>query len=196
MTSTPILTGHHVRLEPMTFADAPRLWNAAAADTAEIFRWFTHPVPNEAAMRAWVEKAVDEQTRGTAVAFVTINQKTGSVAGSTRFFSIDRENRNLEIGYTWLAPRFQRTALNTEAKYLMLRHAFEEWHCVRVQLKTDVNNAASRAAIARLGAEQEGIMRSHLVRHDGTLRDSVYFGILATEWPNVKRRLEGKLARS
>jgi RimJ/RimL family protein N-acetyltransferase len=147
-------------------------------------------------MRAWVEKAVDEQTRGTAVAFVTIDQKTGSVAGSTRFFSIDRENRNLEIGYTWLAPRFQRTALNTEAKYLMLRHAFEEWHCVRVQLKTDVNNAASRAAIARLGAEQEGIMRSHLVRHDGTLRDSVYFGILATEWPNVKRRLEGKLARS
>lgn len=174
-------------------ADAPRLWTAAASNTAEIFRWFTHPVPSEAAMQAWVEKAVDDQQRGIALAFVTMDQAGGAVAGSTRFFTIDRENRNVEIGYTWLAPPFQRTALNTEAKYLMLRHAFEEWNFVRVQLKTDVNNAKSRAAIARLGAKEEGIMRAHLVRHDGSLRDSVFFSILRSEWPDVKRRLEQRL---
>jgi RimJ/RimL family protein N-acetyltransferase len=194
MTLSAPLIGKHVRLEPMTLADAPRLWAAAAADTAEIFRWFTHPVPDETAMRAWVEKAVEEQKRGLAVPLVTVDQRSGAVAGSTRFFTIDRDNRNLEIGYTWLAPRFQRTALNTEAKYLMLRHAFEEWGCIRVQLKTDLNNAKSRAAIARLGAKEEGILRSHLVRHDQSLRDSVFFGILASEWPEVKRRLEKKLA--
>jgi RimJ/RimL family protein N-acetyltransferase len=194
MTLSAPLTGRNVRLEPMTLADAPRLWAAAAADTAEIFRWFTHPVPNEAAMRIWVKKAVEEQQRGVAIPLVTIDQRRGAVAGSTRFFTIDRENRNLEIGYTWLAPRFQRTAINTEAKYLMLRHAFEEWKCIRVQLKTDVNNLKSRAAIARIGAKEEGTLRAHLVRHDGSLRDSVYFGILASEWPEAKRRLEEKLA--
>jgi RimJ/RimL family protein N-acetyltransferase len=140
-----------------------------------------------------VEKAVEEQQRGVAIPLVTIDQRRGAVAGSTRFFTIDRENRNLEIGYTWLAPRFQRTAINTEAKYLMLRHAFEEWKCIRVQLKTDVNNLKSRAAIARIGAKEEGTLRAHLVRHDGSLRDSVYFGILASEWPEVKRRLEAML---
>lgn len=194
MTLSAPLTGRNVRLEPMTLADAPRLWAAAAADTAEIFRWFTHPVPNEAAMRIWVKKAAEEQQRGVAIPLVTIDQRRGAVAGSTRFFTIDRENRNLEIGYTWLAPCFQRTAINTEAKYLMLRHAFEEWKCIRVQLKTDVNNLKSRAAIARIGAKEEGTLRAHLVRHDGSLRDSVYFGILASEWPEAKRRLEEKLA--
>jgi RimJ/RimL family protein N-acetyltransferase len=193
MTLSGPLTGQYVRLEPMILADASRLWGAAAADTAEIFRWFTHPVPTEASMLTWVEKAVEEQRRGVAVPLVTVDRPSGAVAGSTRFFTIDRENRNLEIGYTWLAPRFQRTALNTEAKYLMLRHAFEEWKCVRVQLKTDANNVKSRAAIARLGAKEEGTLRSHLVRHDGSLRDSVYFGILASEWPEVKRRLEAML---
>jgi RimJ/RimL family protein N-acetyltransferase len=193
MTLSAPLIGQHVRLEPMTLADAPRLWAAAAADTAEIFRWFTHPVPNETVMRAWVEKAMEEQRRGVAVPLITIDQHSGAVAGSTRFFTLDRDNRNLEIGHTWLVPRFQRTALNTEAKYLMLRQAFEEWDCIRVQLKTDVNNVKSRAAIARLGAKEEGILRSHLVRHDSSLRDSVFFGILASEWPDVKRRLEAML---
>ena len=188
-----ILTGKHVRLEQLALADAPRLWAAAAPNTADIFRWFTHPVPNEAAMQVWVQKAVDDQQRGIALAFVTIDQASGAVVGSTRFFTIDRENRNVEIGYTWLAPAFQRTALNTEAKYLMLRHAFEAWNFVRVQLKTDVNNAKSRAAIARLGAKEEGTMRAHLVRHDATLRDSVFFSVLASEWPHVKRRLEQRL---
>ena len=145
-------------------------------------------------MRIWVKKAAEEQQRGVAIPLVTIDQRRGAVAGSTRFFTIDRENRNLEIGYTWLAPCFQRTAINTEAKYLMLRHAFEEWKCIRVQLKTDVNNLKSRAAIARIGAKEEGTLRAHLVRHDGSLRDSVYFGILASEWPEAKRRLEEKLA--
>ena len=194
MTLSGPLSGKYVRLEPMNLADAPRLWAAAAADTPEIFRWFTHPVPNERAMLVWVEKAVAEQKRGTAVPLVTVDQHSGMVAGSTRFFTIDRENRNLEIGYTWLAPRFQRSALNTEAKYLMLRQAFEEWKCLRVQLKTDVNNAKSRTAIARIGAKEEGTLRAHLVRQDGTLRDSVYFSILASEWPEVKRRLEAMLA--
>jgi RimJ/RimL family protein N-acetyltransferase len=187
------LNGKHVRLEPLAPSDIPRLWAAAAADTADIFRWYTHPVPNEAAMRAWVEKALDEQQRDLSVPFVTIDQQSNEVVGSTRFFGIDRENRNLEIGYTWLAPRFQRTALNTEGKYLMLRHAFEEMGCVRVQLKTDALNAKSRAAIARIGGKEEGTLRAHLIRHDGSLRDSVLFSILASEWPDVKRRLESRL---
>lgn len=190
------LTGKHVRLEPLALSDATRLWAAAAVDHADIFRWYTHPVPNEAAMRAWVEKALDEQQRGLSVPFITIDQQSNEVAGSTRLFGIDRENRNLEIGYTWLVPRFQRTALNTEAKYLMLRHAFEVWDCVRVQLKTDALNAKSRAAIARIGGKEEGTVRAHLVRHDGSLRDSVLFSVLDSEWPDVKRRLEARLNAS
>jgi RimJ/RimL family protein N-acetyltransferase len=193
MDLTGTLTGKHVRLEPLALTDVARLWGAAAADHAAIFRWYTHPVPDQAAMCAWVEKALSEQERGLSVPFITIDQRSHEVAGSTRFMSIDRENRNLEIGSTWLAPRFQRTAINTEAKYLMLRHAFEVWGCVRVQLKTDALNAKSRAAIARLGAKEEGTLRAHLVRHDGSLRDSVLFSILASEWPDIKRRLEGML---
>jgi RimJ/RimL family protein N-acetyltransferase len=187
------LAGKHVRLEPLALSDASRLWAAVAADHADIFRWYTHPVPSEAAMRAWVEKALDEQQRGLSVPFITIEQQRHEVAGSTRFMGIDRENRNVEIGSTWLASRFQRTALNTEAKYLMLRHAFEAWDCVRVRLKTDALNAKSRAAIARIGAKEEGTLRAHLVRHDGSLRDSVLFSVLASEWPEVKRRLESLL---
>jgi N-acetyltransferase len=116
------------------------------------------------------------------------------VIGSTRFMNIDRVNRRVEIGSTWIAPRWQRTAVNTEAKFLMLRHAFEEWKCVRVELKTDVLNQKSRNAILRIGAKEEGILRKHVITWTGRVRDSVYFSILDTEWPEVKTRLESRVA--
>ena len=142
-----------------------------------------------------VEKAFDEQERGESVVFATVERSSGLVIGSTRFMNIDRINRRVEIGSTWIAPAWQRTAVNTEAKYLMLRHAFEVWNCFRVELKTDALTQKSRNAILRIGAKEEGILRRHVITWTGRVRDSVYFSILDTEWPEVKARLEAKLAR-
>jgi RimJ/RimL family protein N-acetyltransferase len=125
---------------------------------------------------------------------VTTERATGRVIGSTRFANIDWEHRRAEIGWTWLNPRWWRTPINTEAKYLMLRHAFEEWKCIRVELKTAAKNARSRAAIARIGGKEEGTLRHHMIQPDGSYRDSVYFSILDDEWPDVKQRLEARLA--
>jgi RimJ/RimL family protein N-acetyltransferase len=124
-----------------------------------------------------------------------VERSSGRVIGSTRFMNIDRVNRRVEIGSTWIAPAWQRTAVNTEAKYLMLKHAFEVWGCVRVELKTDALNQQSRDAILRLGAKEEGTLRKHLLTWTGRIRDSVYFSILDTEWPEVKARLDKKLAK-
>lgn len=140
-----------------------------------------------------VAKAFQEQERGESIVFTTIETASGRVIGSTRFMNIDRNNRRVEIGSTWIAPAWQRTAMNTEAKYLMLRHAFEEWGCFRVELKTDALNEKSRNAILRLGAKEEGTLRRHVVTWTGRVRDSVYFSILDSEWPEVKVRLEEKL---
>ena len=142
-----------------------------------------------------VEKAFDEQERGESVVFATVERSSGLVIGSTRFMNIDRINRRVEIGSTWIAPAWQRTAVNTEAKYLMLRHAFEVWNCFRVELKTDALNQKSRNAILRIGAKEEGTLRRHVLTWTGRVRDSVYFSILDSEWPEVKARLEAKLAR-
>jgi RimJ/RimL family protein N-acetyltransferase len=128
------------------------------------------------------------------VVFATVEQKSGRAIGSTRFMNIDRTNRRVEIGSTWIAPAWQRTAVNTEAKYLMLRHAFEVWGCVRVELKTDALNQKSRNAILRLGAQEEGTLRRHLVTSTGRVRDTVYFSILDNEWPAVRAKLKAKLA--
>jgi RimJ/RimL family protein N-acetyltransferase len=144
-------------------------------------------------MRAYIEKALDEQARGTALPFATIEKSSGKAIGSTRYANIDGANRRLEIGWTWITPRWQRTAVNTEAKYLMLRHAFEHLGCLRVEFKTDVLNERSRNAILRLGAKQEGIFRKHVITSTGRIRDSIYFSILDTEWPEVKAGLEEKL---
>ena len=143
-----------------------------------------------------VEKAFAEQERGESVVFATVERDSGRVIGSTRFMNIDRVNRRVEIGSTWIVPAWQRTAVNTEAKYIMLRHAFEVWKCIRVELKTDALNHKSRNAILRIGAKEEGTLRRHVITWTGRVRDSVYFSILDTEWPGVKGDWKTMLARS
>lgn len=169
----------------------PALW--AAGSDPEIWRLTTSQVHSEDDMRRYVAAALEAQARGTALPFVTVAADGGEVIGSTRFGSVEPAHRRVEIGWTWIAPRWQRTAVNTEAKYLMLRHAFEALGCIRVELKTDVLNERSRRAILRIGARQEGILRKHAITDAGRVRDTVYFGILDDEWPDVKARLESML---
>ena len=192
-----MLTLEHtlIRLEPVRADHAPLFWAAAKDGLADTFQWIPYPMETEADFERWVTQAFDEQARGVSVVFATVIRATGAVVGSTRFMNIDRANRHVEIGSTWIAPAWQRTAVNTEAKYLMLRHAFESWQCLRVEFKTDALNQRSRNAILRLGAQQEGIFRKHMLTHTGRVRDSVYFSILDTEWPAVKVRLEAALNR-
>lgn len=189
-----VLEGRDVRLEPLSLAHAPALF---AAVNPEVFRYL--PIPAFATV-AEVERHVAEalagQAAGTEVAFATVRRSDGRVVGSTRFIDIRRAHRGLEIGWTWIAPEAQRTVVNTEAKYLMLRQAFDGWGALRVQLKTDVNNARSRAAILRLGAKFEGVLRKQMLRpHDGYERDTAMFSIIRDEWPVVKAGLEAKLGR-
>ncbi len=147
-------------------------------------------------MREYLAVALAGLAAGTALPFVTISRESGAPIGSTSYLAIDRMHRRLEIGATWLVPGAQRTAANTEAKYLQLRHCFESLGCIRVEFKTDERNARSRAALARIGAQQEGIFRSHMRMPDGFLRNSVWFSVVASDWPDVKRRLEALLARA
>jgi RimJ/RimL family protein N-acetyltransferase len=146
-------------------------------------------------MRSYIEQALGDQARGTSLPFATIDQASGKVIGSTRYLNIDVSNFRVEIGSTWLAKPWQRTSANTEAKYLMLRHAFEKFGCIRVELKTDSLNQRSRDAILRLGAQEEGTLRNHMLTWTGRIRHTVYFSIIDAEWPEVKARLEGMLAR-
>jgi RimJ/RimL family protein N-acetyltransferase len=144
-------------------------------------------------MRAFIEEALAGQQAGSALPFATVEQASGRPIGSTRFGNIASEHKRVEIGWTWIAPEWQRTAINTEAKYLMMRYAFERLSCNRVELKTHALNLKSRTAILRIGAKEEGTLRSHMVMSDGSLRDTVYFSVIAPEWPEVKRSLEHKL---
>ena len=137
-----------------------------------------------------IEELLAAEAAGSDLPLVTVERASGTVVGSTRFMNIDAANRRVEIGGTWIAPAWQRTALNTEAKYLMLRHAFETWQCVRVEFKTDALNTQSRTAILRIGAKEEGTLRRHLLTWSGRYRDTVYFSILDDEWPAVKANLE------
>ena len=187
------LEGRHVRLEPLSLAHHDRL--CAVGPDAELWRWGLSTLATPADMRAYIETALTWQAQGTAVPFAIIARATGQVVGSTRYANIERADRRLEIGWTWLARAAQRTPANTEAKYLLLRHAFEVLGCIRVEFKTDVLNERSRAALLRIGAKQEGILRSHMIAASGRIRDSVYFSIIAGEWPTVKGGLEQKLAR-
>lgn len=183
-----------MRLEPLARAHVPALL-AAAGDPA-IFRYYlTPPLGVEAEMTKWVDQILKGQAAGTDVGWVTVRRSDGRVVGATTFLDIRRANRGLEIGNTWLAPEAQRTPVNTEAKFLQLRHAFEDLGAWRVQLKTDERNARSRAAIERLGARFEGILRKYQVRHDGFVRNTAIFSLLAEEWPAAKAALEAKLAR-
>jgi len=146
-------------------------------------------------MRTYIRAALDGQELGVALPFVTIWQATDEIMGSTRFGNIDAPNHRVEIGWTWIGKPWQRTPANTEAKFLMLQHAFEVWHCIRVEFKTDVLNARSRAAILRLGAKEEGIFRQHMITDSGRLRDTVYFSVIDDEWPGVKAHLQALLAK-
>ena len=187
------LEGKVIRLEPLSLDHHAQLCQVGLEPG--IWRWTTTAVSTPDDMRAYIENALKAQAEGSALPFATIEKSAGRVVGSTRFGNIDRANRRVEIGWTWIGLLWQRTSVNTEAKYLMLRHAFETWGCIRVELKTDVLNERSRNAILRIGAKQEGILRQHMIVPGGRLRDSVYFSIIDREWPEVKARLEEKLAR-
>jgi N-acetyltransferase len=191
--TVPALEGVHVRLEPLAETHIPRL--AEVAFDAELWRWSVTRIRTIEDLTAYVRSALRDRRLGTALPFATIDRATGRVAGSTRFGNIDRAHRRVEIGWTWIARPWQRTAVNTEAKCLMLRWAFEELGCIRVELKTDALNAASRRAIARLGAVEEGTLRSHMITAEGRIRDTVYYSITAAEWPGVRASLEERLSR-
>jgi N-acetyltransferase len=189
------LEGNTARLIPIRRQHCTLLWEVAKDSAEDIFRWIPYSMRCAEDFDKWGEKALAEQARGESLVFVTVERSTGRLIGSTRFMNIDPPNCHVEIGSTWIATAWQRTVVNTEAKYLMLRHAFERWSCVRVSLKTDALNHRSRNAILRIGAKEEGTLRKHLITHTGRIRDTVYFSILDTEWPEVKARLEAKLAR-
>jgi RimJ/RimL family protein N-acetyltransferase len=193
ITVEPItLTGTHVQLIPMQPAHADALW--AAAQDESIWQWTLSRISSRADTDRYIAYALEQQARGNQLPFVTISRATGEIVGSTRFDEITPEHRRVEIGWTWLTPRWQRTPINTEAKYLMLRHAFEVWACVRVQLKTDALNVRSQRAIERLGAVREGVLRSHYIMPDGRRRDSIYYSFLDTEWQTVKAHIERLLS--
>ena len=190
------LQGTVVRLEPLRHEHVELFWEVAKSDLDDIFRWIPYSMKTPEDFRGVIAKAFQEQDRGESIVFATVEQNSGRAIGSTRFMNIDRVNRRVEIGSTWIAPPWQRTAVNTEAKYLMLRHAFEVWKCMRVELKTDALNTKSRNAILRIGAKEEGTLRRHLLTHTGRVRDTVYFSILDHEWPEAKAKLEARLSNS
>lgn len=186
------LPGRIIRLEPLSLDHVPAL--AAAGRDPAIWRYMPYPFDgSEGFMRAWVSEVLARQARGTDLPFAVVVQAGGQAIGATRYMDIRPADRGLEIGGTWYAPAHQRTAANTEAKYLLLRHAFETLGCLRVQLKTDLRNERSQRAIERLGAVREGVLRDHMLMPDGHRRSSVYYSILEAEWPAVKARLEAKL---
>jgi RimJ/RimL family protein N-acetyltransferase len=192
--TTPFtLEGLTVRLEPIRPEHAELFWEAAKDSVDDIFRWIPYSMRTREDFQRMVDKAFTEQEREESIVFATVECSCARVIGSTRFMNIDRANRRVEIGSTWIAPAWQRTPVNTEAKYLMLRHAFEVWGCIRVELKTDALNERSRNAILRIGAKEEGTLRKHVITWTGRVRDSVYFSILDTKWPEVKEQLEKRL---
>jgi N-acetyltransferase len=187
------LEGTHVRLDPLRSEHAPLLWEIVKNHLEDMFRWIPYRLQSLQDFEAFNRQVLDEQKRGLSIPFATFERSSGKIVGTTRYMNMDLANRKVEIGSTWIAPPWQRTVINTEAKYLMLRHAFETWKCLRVELKTDSMNQRSRQAILRLGAKEEGVLRKHMLTWNGRQRDSVYFSILDTEWPGVKAEFERKL---
>ncbi len=191
-TPAPVtLTSPVVRLEPLTLSHVDAL--ARVGLDPELWGWIPNPITSADEMHAYVLTALDEQQRGVALPFAIVDAASDDLIGSTRFANIDARNRRLEIGWTWLARSHQRTRANTAAKRLLLGHAFDALGANRVELKTDALNEKSRNAIGRIGGVQEGIFRQHVVCASGRIRDTVYFSILATEWPAVRRRLDERL---
>ena len=181
------LTGNLVRLEPIALSHEQGL--IEATQDGKLWQlWFTS-VPNPAQVAEFITTALDLQRNDSALAFSIIEISTGRILGSTRFCNIDVKNRRLEIGYTWYRQSVQRTGVNTECKLLLLQHAFEQLQCIAVEFRTNWHNHKSRAAIARLGAKQDGVLRQHQLMPDGQYRDTVVFSILNSEWPAVQAQL-------
>ena len=188
------LEGAHVRLEPL---DLAKHWDGLRAIGLEPELWAvtTSKVWDEASLRRYLDAALADQRAGTMLPFVTIHRASGRVAGSTRFGNYAAAHKRVEIGRTWLGAEFQRSACNTEAKYVMFRHAFEVLGLQRVELKTSLVNEKSKAAMRRLGLVEEGVLRKHMLNEDGAIRHSVFFSVIDDEWPTMKARLELLLAR-
>ena len=187
------LTGRFVELRPLTRDDTEAL--VAVGLDPGLWQHTVSQVRSHADMARYIETALEEQSAGRSLPFIIGSRSDQRVVGCTRYGNIDRHNRRVEIGWTWVAPPWQRTPINTEAKLLLLRHAFESLGCVRVEFKTDRLNEKSRAALHRIGAVEEGTFRRHMITDSGRWRDSVYFSIVAEEWPAVRAGLEARLAR-
>ncbi len=187
------LEGRFVRLEPMRPEHAERLIEIGVG--FDLFRWYPFAIDTPEEMRAYVARSLKEAERGVMLPFVTIERASNQIVGSTSYLAIDRANRRLEIGSTWLGTAWQRTPCNTEAKLLQLTHCFETLGCIRVEFKTDSLNQRSRAALQRIGAVEEGTFRNHMICPGNRLRHSVYFSILDSEWEHVKQRLARMLER-
>lgn len=188
------LQGKHVRLEPMTEAHTGALARIGLGQGFWHFMLYGDMKTDED-MKNWVADILNRARNGTDLPFVAIHLATGDVAGATRYLNIMPKDRGLEIGGTWYGVEFQRTAVNTECKYLLMKHAFETLGAIRVQLKTDLRNERSQKAIERIGAKKEGILRNHMILPDGRYRDSVFYSVLDSEWPEVKRKLEEMMKR-
>jgi len=185
------LTGKHIRLEPMGPVHSAALLEAGRA--AEIWEWMPSRPLEPQAMEGWLKKAKQAESTGREYPFVVILIATGRLVGSTRYLDVQEDDRNVEIGWTWYAPDTWGSVVNPEAKYLLMRHAFEDWGAIRVALKTDIRNLHSQAAIKKLGAQYEGMLRNQRIRPDGSYRDTVIFSVIESEWPAVKAGLEARL---
>jgi len=190
---TILLEGEHVRLEPLTLEHHAALCEVGLDE--ELWRWTTTSIQTPEEMRLYIETALRGYAQGRELPFATIEKKTEKVVGSTRFGNIDTDSRKVEIGWTWIGRDWQRTIINTEAKYLMLNYAFENWNCIRVELKTDSLNERSRNAILRIGAKEEGTLRNHMITYSGRFRHSVLYSIIDSEWRDVKTSLEEMMKR-
>lgn len=188
-----VLQGEQLRLEPLSQSHHAGLCEIGLVE--ELWRWIPTQVLTPEAMTAYIDLALTERANGVSMPFAQIERASGRVIGSTRYMNIEKAHRRLEIGSTWIAPAWQRTAINTESKYLLLRHAFEDLGCLRVELKTDSLNEKSRAAILRIGAKQEGIFRNHMITSTGRVRHTVYFSVIDSEWPTVKVGLKRRLVQ-
>jgi N-acetyltransferase len=189
-----VLIGKHVRLEPMTEEHVEGLAEIGVGQPFWDFMLYGN-INTVDDMRDWVLDILSRAEKGTDLPFVAIHLGSGRVAGATRYLNIMPQDRGLEIGGTWYGPEFQRTVVNTECKYLLLRHAFETLGCIRVQLKTDFRNERSQRAIERIGAMKEGVLRNHMILPDGRIRHSAFYSVIDSEWPVVKTRLEEMLTR-
>jgi RimJ/RimL family protein N-acetyltransferase len=189
------LDGERVRMEPLALARHFEGLCEIGLDP-DLWRWTTNRIATREELRAYLDTALQEQVEGRSLPFATVDKPSGWIACCTRFGNIDRHNRRMEIGWTWVGRPYQRSYVNTEAKYLMLRHAFETLGCVRVELKTNALNRRSRDAMLRIGCTEEGVVRRYQRNDDGTWRDTAYYSVIDSDWPAVKARLEEMMARA